>query len=153
MNDVELISQPKLDKNDVSDLPRRHSDSDYLYEPIDTNHQFSFDEDDIDERKNVNLNVNNNLHETENVPQTDVDSQQFTEINELQVTGEKTLRLSESPYLLRQDLEIQPNAKLFIQPGVQIHFAPMIGITIYGQIKAIVSMICTYYRAQVISYQ
>lgn len=141
MNDVEFISQPRNDENDVSDeTNRKNSDSDYVYEPIDTNHpRFNFD-DDIDERKNVNLNVNNNLHETENIPQAGDDSPRFTEINERQISGEKTLLLSESPYLLRQDLEVLQNARLNVEAGVTIHFAPMVGITVHGQLKAIVSI-------------
>jgi hypothetical protein len=142
MNDVEFITQPKQHhniENDVGEVPKQqHSDSDYVYEPIDTSHRFNFD-DDIDESKNVNLNVNNNLHETETVPQTDHESP-LSEITERQISGEKILRQSESPYLLRQDLEVLQSARLTIEPGVTIHFAPLVGITVYGQLRANVSM-------------
>lgn len=137
LNDVEFINTHP--ENNVSDLSKPHSDSDYIYEPIEPSHHFNFD-DEIDESKNVNLNVNNNLYETETVPQPGSDSQpQFSEITERQISGEKTLRLSESPYLLRQDLEVLKNARLMIEPGVTVQFAPLVGITVYGQLKAIVS--------------
>lgn len=140
MNDVEFISQPKHNiENDVNEVPKQqHSDSDYIYEPIDTSHRFNFD-DDIDESKNVNLNVNNNLHETESIPQTDNESP-ISEITERQISGEKILRQSESPFLLRQDLEVLQNARLTVEPGVTVHFAPLVGITVYGQLKANVSI-------------
>lgn len=140
VNDVEFINQqPRNNENDVSEVPKQHSDMDYGYEPIDI-HRFNFD-DDIDESKNVNLNVNNNLHETETIPDVDDESpSQLSEITERQISGEKTLRLSESPYLLRQDLDILANARLTIEPGVTVHFAPLVGITVYGQLKAIVSI-------------
>lgn len=149
LNDVEFINQHRINnnnnnnennENDVSEIPKQHSDSDYMYEPIDTNHRFNFD-DDIDESKNVNLNVNNNLHETETVPQSDNESpSKLSEITERQISGEKVLHASESPYLLRQDLEVLQNARLVIEPGVTVHFAPLVGITVYGQLKAIVSI-------------
>lgn len=140
LNDVEFITQPNNNnENDVSDIKNHNSDSDYMYEPIDVHHKFSIDSE-FDEKKNINLNVNNNIHDVENIPTNgDESSSKFTEINERQVTGQKTLHLSESPYLLRQDLEIQQNAVLTIKPGVTIHFAPMVGITVHGQLKAIVS--------------
>lgn len=145
LNDVEFISQQRNNnnvhiENDVSEIPKQYSDSDLMYEPIDPSHRFNFD-DDIDESKNVNLNVNNNLHETEIIPQANNESpSSLSEITEPQITGEKVLRLSESPYLLRQDLEVLPNARLTIEPGVTVHFAPLVGITVYGQLKAIVSI-------------
>lgn len=144
MDDVEFISPPRNNENDVSDLTKQqNSDSDFPYEPIDQDHhhKFHFADDDIDETKNINLNVNNNLHDVESVlpPDGNSDSSRFTEITEHRITGEKTLTLSESPYLLRQDLEVVRNGRLNIEPGVTIHFAPMVGITVQGQLKAIVS--------------
>jgi hypothetical protein len=140
INDVEFISLPQNNVNDVSDVQETDIDS----EPIDSidniNQRFNFD-DDIDERKNVNLNVNNNLHDTEKTPQfSDDESLKFTEIRDYQITGEKTLYLSESPYLVRQDIEVFKNARLNVEAGVKIHFAPMVGITVHGQMKAIVSI-------------
>lgn len=135
---MEFITQPNInnnkDENDVS-----NSDSDYMYEPIDVNHHRFNIESEFDEKKNINLNVNNNIHEVESVSNGNGDDSSYTEINERQITGQKTLHVSESPYLLRQDLEILQNAVLTIKPGVTIHFAPMVGITVHGQLKAIVS--------------
>lgn len=52
------------------------------------------------------------------------------------VRGERILSISKSPYLLREDLFIERDGKLIIEPGVQIRFGPMIGITIRGIIIA-----------------
>ncbi|XP_063702920.1 protein bark beetle isoform X2 [Culicoides brevitarsis] len=60
-----------------------------------------------------------------------------TEITETSVTGEKVLRMSESPYQLRTDLVVERGAKLMVEPGVVVYFAPMVGITVKGVIKAI----------------
>lgn len=164
MNDVEFITQPNHDidnndnnsnsnissysnVNDENDVSEHiNSDSDYMYEPIDVNHRFTIDNE-FDEKKNINLNVNNNIHEVDIVPSTKDDESlsKFTEIQERQITGQKTLHASESPYLLRQDLEVMENAVLTIKPGVTIHFAPMVGITVHGQLTAIVS---TFYYLQ-----
>ena len=144
LEDVEYISATKNVENDVSDVNRGiSSDSEFIYEPVETikNDYNNFD-DEIEDRNKVNLNVNNNLHDGEALPEEagEVPSR-FTEINEQEISGEKTLYASESPFLLRQDLEVQRNAKLIVEPGVTIHFAPMVGITIYGRIKAIVSIL------------
>lgn len=142
LDDVEFISSTKDDEIDGSDLNRgMHSDSEFAYEPIETNkNDYRGGFDDIDDSKNVNLNVNNNLHENEPVPDAGEAPERFTEINEQEISGEKILYLSESPFLLRQDLDILGGAKLIVEPGVTIHFAPMVGITVHGQIKAIVSI-------------
>lgn len=62
-----------------------------------------------------------------------------TELQGGAIVGERTLRLADSPYVLKTDLMVELGAKLFIEPGVQIHFAPMIGITVRGAITAVVS--------------
>lgn len=64
-----------------------------------------------------------------------------TELQGGEIVGERTLHLSESPYVLKTDLIVENGAKLFIEPGVQIRFAPMIGITVKGEITAVVSKI------------
>lgn len=66
-------------------------------------------------------------------------SNEFTEISETTITGEKTLSASKSPYLLRMDLDVEKTGKLIVEPGVVVHFAPMVGITVRGVLKAIVS--------------
>jgi hypothetical protein len=134
LNDVEFINSPKNEEIEVSD--RANSDSEFEYEPIVPNRNEFIDtfDDNFDDRKNVNLNVNNNIHEQQVAPS------QFTEISEQTISGEKVLHHSGSPYLLRQDLEIELNAKLTVEPGVTVHFAPMVGITVRGQIHAVVSI-------------
>jgi hypothetical protein len=69
---------------------------------------------------------------------------QFTELAGGSVVGERLLKASESPYLLRTDLEVERQAKLSVEAGVTIHFAPMVGITIRGTISAIVSKLEIY---------
>lgn len=52
------------------------------------------------------------------------------------VRGQKLLSRSKSPYLLREDLYIEKDSELVIEPGVEIRFGPMVGITIRGIITA-----------------
>lgn len=134
LDDVEFIDNTRHDENDVSDLHTKFSDSELAYEPIDTNNKIEYGYDETDDTKNVNLNVENEVT-------SHGDVSHYTEILEDRISGEKILYTSESPYLLRQDLEVQQSARLTIEPGVTIHFAPLVGITIYGSIKAIVSSI------------
>lgn len=62
----------------------------------------------------------------------------YTEIGGDVVLGEKILRASESPYSMRTDLEVERRARLIIEAGVTIHFAPMVGITVRGSVVAMV---------------
>lgn len=77
-------------------------------------------------------------YQYENVP-ADPAGGHFTEISGDVVLGEKILRASESPYMLRADLEVERKARLIVEPGVTIHFAPMVGITVRGSLLALVS--------------
>lgn len=43
------------------------------------------------------------------------------------------------PYILRNDLIVESNAEVVIEPGVEIRFEPQIGITVRGIMKAVVS--------------
>lgn len=143
LNDVEFISVLKPEEGDASDAHNAGvSDSELIYESIDPNnkHDIRHFGDELDDDKNVDLNVNNNLHDNDEPQEASEVPSQFTEITEREITGEKILYASESPFLLRQDLDVLQNAKLIVEPGVTIHFAPMVGITVYGQIKAIVSI-------------
>lgn len=56
-----------------------------------------------------------------------------------EIGGERLLRRSDSPYLLRSDLEVAVGGKLIVEPGVTVHVAPMVGITVYGAMVATVS--------------
>lgn len=56
------------------------------------------------------------------------------------VAGGRTVwRSSGSPYLLRDDLLVERDAELVVEPGVEVRFAPMIGITVRGKLVAVVS--------------
>ncbi|XP_012276535.1 protein bark beetle isoform X2 [Orussus abietinus] len=50
--------------------------------------------------------------------------------------GQRLLERSRSPYLLREDLFVEQAGELLVEPGVEIRFAPMIGITVRGIITA-----------------
>lgn len=151
IHDVELITSDKSETNDFSDqhIDKKFSDNDFSY--LHNNNENNFDSipisspnhEDFD-NKNVNLNVNNDLHDSE-VDEGAGDGGEFTEINENSVTGRMVLYTYKSPYLVRQDIEVQQNGLLEIEPGVKVHFAPMVGITVYGAIKAIVSILLTFF--------
>lgn len=54
--------------------------------------------------------------------------------------GQTVWGVQNSPYLLRDDLLIEREAELKIEPGVEVRFAPMVGITVRGRISAVVSI-------------
>ncbi|XP_015594324.1 protein bark beetle isoform X2 [Cephus cinctus] len=63
--------------------------------------------------------------------------QDFTELPGGRITkGQRLLERSRSPYLLREDLFVERAGELVVESGVEIRFAPMIGITIRGVITA-----------------
>lgn len=64
----------------------------------------------------------------------------LTELSGGKIIGEKWLRQLESPYTLQTDLTIERTGKLFVEPGVTVHVAPMVGITVRGVITALVSI-------------
>lgn len=64
----------------------------------------------------------------------------LTELSGGVLTAGRTVwKADGSPYLLRDDLLVERDAELVIEPGVEVKFAPMIGITVRGQLVAIVS--------------
>lgn len=63
----------------------------------------------------------------------------FTELTGGSIVGEKWLRQAESPYTLQTDLQIERTGRLYIEPGVKVHVAPMVGITVRGILNALVS--------------
>lgn len=64
----------------------------------------------------------------------------FTNLVGGRVVGDRTLRLAESPYLLQTDMDIERGGTLIVEPGVTVHVAPMIGITVRGALNALVSL-------------
>lgn len=64
----------------------------------------------------------------------------LTELSGGVLTGGRTVwKPDGSPYLLRDDLLIERDAELVVEPGVEVRFAPMIGITVRGKLVAVVS--------------
>ncbi|CAD7079360.1 unnamed protein product [Hermetia illucens] len=61
----------------------------------------------------------------------------MTELAGGSIVGERILRADESPFIVRTDIEIENGAKLVIESGVTMYFAPMVGITVRGTIKAV----------------
>lgn len=65
----------------------------------------------------------------------------LTELSGGVVAGGQTVwKSSGSPYLLRDDLLVERDAELVVEPGVEVRFAPMIGITVRGKLIAVVSV-------------
>ncbi|XP_031785209.1 protein bark beetle isoform X2 [Nasonia vitripennis] len=52
------------------------------------------------------------------------------------VRGRRLLERAKSPYVLREDLFVERDAELSIEAGVEVRFAPMIGITVRGVLLA-----------------
>lgn len=50
-----------------------------------------------------------------------------------------TFTKSKSPYIVRNDIIIEENAEVRIEPGVDIQFEPQIGITVRGVLTILVS--------------
>lgn len=79
---------------------------------------------------------------TEHHPQSLDHVQETSEFIELpggSVTAEKILHRAEKPYLLLADLDVETSGRLVIEPGVSLHFAPSVGITVRGVMQAVVS--------------
>ncbi|XP_059051409.1 protein bark beetle isoform X2 [Achroia grisella] len=54
------------------------------------------------------------------------------------IAGGRTLwKLDGSPYLLRDDLLVERDAQLVLEAGVEVRFAPMVGITVRGTLVAV----------------
>lgn len=52
------------------------------------------------------------------------------------VRGQRLLQRSKSPYLLREDLYVESDGELVLEPGVEVRFGPMVGITVRGVVTA-----------------
>lgn len=86
----------------------------------------------------VKCDNNNVLNEIDNGGEVHAKNT-LTELTGGRVIGEKWLRQMESPYSLETDLTVERSGKLFIEPGVTVHVAPMVGITVRGVLSALVS--------------
>ncbi|XP_019892680.2 protein bark beetle isoform X1 [Musca domestica] len=61
----------------------------------------------------------------------------YTELSGGSITSDRVLRSSESPYAAREHIIVEKGAKLIIEPGVRIEFAPTVGITVRGILHAV----------------
>ncbi|GLH02202.1 LOW QUALITY PROTEIN: Protein bark beetle [Gryllus bimaculatus] len=80
----------------------------------------------------VTFNVDEEYHTvTQSIPQ------QLTQLQGGRVS-DRTVRLTKekSPYLLREDLIIEPSGELVVDPDVEIRFSPMVGLTVKGVLSA-----------------
>lgn len=66
-------------------------------------------------------------------------SDNVTEITNSFINKRFELEKSLSPYVVREDIVVGKEGHLIIHPGVEIRFAPMVGITVRGTITAKVS--------------
>ncbi|XP_043645719.1 protein bark beetle [Drosophila teissieri] len=64
-------------------------------------------------------------------------SASYTELQGGEILSDRILRRSESPYLARDDIEVLRGARLTIEPGVTIEFAPTKGLKINGVLQAV----------------
>lgn len=87
---------------------------------------------------------NNVLNEVDNGGEVHAKNT-LTELSGGRIIGEKWLRHIESPYSLQMDMTIERSGKLFIEPGVTIHVAPMVGITVRGVLTALVSAMTSWF--------
>ncbi|XP_055592413.1 protein bark beetle-like isoform X1 [Uranotaenia lowii] len=129
MSDSQHPDHPDRDFEHIIDSPSAAAVSDTSKEII-TNHIPSHGSHGDDE------DGNESHYEYENVNTREGDLH-YTEISGDVVLGEKVLRASESPYSLRTDLEVERRARLIVEPGVTIYFAPMVGITVRGSLVAL----------------
>ncbi|XP_030383875.1 protein bark beetle [Scaptodrosophila lebanonensis] len=61
----------------------------------------------------------------------------YTELPGGEILSERIWRLSESPFLAREDIEVVRGARLTIEPGVTIEFAPTKGLKVRGVLQAV----------------
>lgn len=59
-----------------------------------------------------------------------------TEFQETEVLNSIVLSKEKSPYLFNHDVLVRPEGELIIEPGVELRFAPEVGITVRGVLRA-----------------
>lgn len=70
---------------------------------------------------------------------TDPPSQSSLSVTELTnglITKRQRLEKSLSPFIVRDDIVIEREGELVIEPGVELRFAPQVGITVRGVLTA-----------------
>lgn len=75
---------------------------------------------------------------------TDPPSQSSLSVTELTnglITKKQRLEKSLSPFIVRDDIVIEREGELVIEPGVEVRFAPQVGITVRGVLTAKVGVI------------
>uniref|UniRef100_A0A182WH36 Uncharacterized protein n=1 Tax=Anopheles minimus TaxID=112268 RepID=A0A182WH36_9DIPT len=127
-------------EEDVEDFTEQllHPDRDFEHVPAPTSKEIITNHIVPDHRDGEG--VTGDSHYKDGEQGSDGTGARYTEIGGDVVLGEKVLRASESPYSMRTDLEVERRARLIIEAGVTIHFAPMVGITVRGSIVAMVSV-------------
>lgn len=73
------------------------------------------------------------------VYRTSSDSPQHSSLTEFPgglITKIQRLQKSSSPYAVREDIVIDAAGELVVDPGVEIRFSPMVGITVHGVLSA-----------------
>lgn len=69
------------------------------------------------------------------------DPPSVTELTNGMIAKKQRLERSLSPFLVREDIVVEPEGELIIDPGVELRFAPMVGITVKGVLTAMVSVV------------
>ena len=59
-----------------------------------------------------------------------------TEFSDIVISDSRTFSLDKSPYVIRDDILIESTGELEIEPGVEVKFAPEVGITVRGILRA-----------------
>lgn len=65
--------------------------------------------------------------------------------------GTQVFYKSKSPYWIRNDIIVEKNAELVLEPGVQLRFEPMVGITVRGILTAQVRKYCNFHKIKFIN--
>lgn len=75
-----------------------------------------------------------------NYPSTVPASSAFTEHPGGTIIDDKLIfSRAKSPYWLRNDIVVERNAEMIVEPGVTIRVEPQVGITVRGVLTAVVS--------------
>lgn len=80
------------------------------------------------------------IDDSSNIPNVNSIFTAYTELKDDLISSDYILYANASPYLFHKNLIIAPGAKLIIEPGVTIAFAPRVGIHVQGTLLAKVSI-------------